>query len=248
MRERARACCFPDCYEICGNHAQQNQQVGNLVPPPLATAIGRELLAAATIDIDTTVTSASNSNWVQRAVKGMAARSHWGVWAWTQRAIAHGHARRGVRYTAKENESLVSIARKFGFAHPAPLLALNTPIYPELRSCYQKFRNTHSLKVVLLLPTEAFARDSIRQALEAGRYIHEAADNQTPQEIAQLYGVTVEALLNGNPQISRPGASARPDSRLIEGTQIHLPIGACAIAANSSVVDTTTTTTTTTTE
>ena len=107
-------------------------------------------------------------------------RSHWGVWAYARRTADLGRARRGVRYvstpisetvkevaatqlfggvlaavgadiqTARENESLVSIGRKFGLQHPAPLLELNSPIYPEIETCYQKLRNTHTLKVVLL--------------------------------------------------------------------------------------------------
>lgn len=76
---------------------------------------------------------------------GQRGRRHSAVWGacWLLWGLADTQ-------TARENESLVSIGRKFGLQHPAPLLELNSPIYPEIETCYQKLRNTHTLKVVLL--------------------------------------------------------------------------------------------------
>lgn len=43
-REAARLQGFPDDYEFLGTRGHQRSQIGNVVPPPLAEAIGREVL------------------------------------------------------------------------------------------------------------------------------------------------------------------------------------------------------------
>lgn len=43
-REAARLQGFPDSYVFCGTRADIRSQIGNAVPPPLAEAIGREIL------------------------------------------------------------------------------------------------------------------------------------------------------------------------------------------------------------
>jgi DNA (cytosine-5)-methyltransferase 1 len=44
-REAARLQGFPDSFAFLGNRGQQRSQIGNVVPPPLARAIGVEILA-----------------------------------------------------------------------------------------------------------------------------------------------------------------------------------------------------------
>jgi len=42
---------FPDWFVFLGTLVQQYQQVGNAVPPPLAAAVGRSVLAARYLEI-----------------------------------------------------------------------------------------------------------------------------------------------------------------------------------------------------
>lgn len=44
IRECARSQGFPDEYEFFGNISDRYRQIGNAVPPPVATAIGREVI------------------------------------------------------------------------------------------------------------------------------------------------------------------------------------------------------------
>jgi hypothetical protein len=59
----------------------------------------------------------------------------------------------------------------------------------------------------------------VAQALAQGRYIHEALDNETPAQIAEIYNVTVPTLLSVNEQLH----NAKPGSKLFEGTRVNLP-------------------------
>jgi|EP01047_Picozoa_sp_COSAG01_P028351 hypothetical protein len=74
-----RFAALPDDVELCGNHASQNQQVGNLVPPPLAAAVGRELidaaLAPASDGADADAAFPPPHDWHWRAAEAMAAVS-----------------------------------------------------------------------------------------------------------------------------------------------------------------------------
>ena len=67
VRERARACALPDWVDLRGNLSQQNTQVGNLVPPPVAEAFGRELMIAAGLHED---------DWSARAAAGFGMHLH----------------------------------------------------------------------------------------------------------------------------------------------------------------------------
>ena len=44
VRECARSQGFPDSYRFYGNILEKHRQIGNAVPPPMAKAIGREIL------------------------------------------------------------------------------------------------------------------------------------------------------------------------------------------------------------
>lgn len=46
IRECARSQGFPDTFLFVGTTLHQYKQIGNAVPPPMARAIGREILAA----------------------------------------------------------------------------------------------------------------------------------------------------------------------------------------------------------
>ena len=46
VRECARSQGFPDWYRFCGTTVEKHRQIGNAVPPPMGTALGREIRKA----------------------------------------------------------------------------------------------------------------------------------------------------------------------------------------------------------
>ena len=46
VREAARIQCVPDEFEFCGSIGFQQQQVGNMVPPPMALAVLKGIVEA----------------------------------------------------------------------------------------------------------------------------------------------------------------------------------------------------------
>ena len=76
--------------------------------------------------------------------------------AHAERAIVLGNACAETRFTMANNDTLAKIARRMGLPHPAPLLALNSCVYLDLVSSFQKTRNTTKLKFDLLLPTPKY--------------------------------------------------------------------------------------------
>ena len=135
-----------------GSHSQQNQQVGNLVPPPLAAAIGRELRAAAGDPL--------SDDWAARAVGSFEPLSHWGAHAHATAAVARGEALPDVRYIAANNDELGAVAARLGLLSAASLLVLNRPTFADLASGV-KLRNTKDMKVLRsLAPRRHWCDDS----------------------------------------------------------------------------------------
>jgi hypothetical protein len=67
VRERCRLQSLPDRVEVQGNYTEQNQQVGNMVPPRMAAALGREFAAAA---------RCAPNDWVERALPALDVHSY----------------------------------------------------------------------------------------------------------------------------------------------------------------------------
>ena len=215
VRERARACALPDWVELRGNLSQQSTQVGNLVPPPVAEAFGRELMIAAGLRED---------DWSARAAAGFASQSYWGTSAYSDRAVANGDAERRLHYGAESGETCHSIGKRLGFTDGFGLVDLNRPIYGDTLGVHARIKHTSMMKVTLLIPTASFARKATAAALARHEVYQEATDNQTPLEIAQRFGYDVEALIDLN---SGDGgvfdSQTKPNSRLKKGTQVLLP-------------------------
>jgi hypothetical protein len=151
-----------------GSHSQQNQQVGNLVPPPLAAAIGRELRAAAGDPL--------SDDWAARAVGSFEPLSHWGAHAHATAAVARGEALPDVRYIAANNDELGAVAARLGLLSAASLLVLNRPTFADLASGV-KLRNTKDMKVLRSLALRRhWCDDSWPSCCRAGRA---AATNPT---------------------------------------------------------------------
>ena len=226
IRERARACALPDWVELRGNLASQATQVGNLVPPPVAEAFGRELMIAAGRHAD---------DWTTRAANGFAPQSYWGTSSYTDRAIADGLAEPGLHYEAASGETCHSIAKRLGFANGFGLVDLNRPIYGDTLQVHARLKHTVAMKVTLLIPTASANAASTAAALERQELYHEAADNQTPAEIARLCRCSLEDLLavnSGDGKIF--DRHTKPTSRLKAGTQVLLPAAGVTAAGETA--------------
>jgi DNA (cytosine-5)-methyltransferase 1 len=223
VRERARACALPDWVELRGNLAQQATQVGNLVPPPVAEAFGRELLIAA---------GRRDDDWSARAAAGFGPQSYWGTSAYSERVMSKGNAEPSLHYEAASGETCHSIAKRLGFANGWGLADLNRPIYGPTLQVHARLKHTEKMKVTLLIPTAEANETATAAALARNELWHEAFDNETPLEIAEKVGCSLEALLAAN---SGDGGifdhRTRGNSRLKQGTPVLLPAGAAAAPA-----------------
>jgi DNA (cytosine-5)-methyltransferase 1 len=227
VRERARACALPDWVELRGNLAAQAAQVGNLVPPPVAEAFGREFMIAAGRQAD---------DWMQRAANGFASQSYWGTSAYTERAVASGVAEPGVHYEAASGETCHSIAKHLGFANGFGLADLNRPIYGDTLQVHARLKHTVAMKVTLLIPTASANSASTTAALERHELYHEATNNETPAQIAQKCGCSLDDLIavnSGNGKLF--DHRTKPTSKLKAGTQVLLPAAPIAHATESAV-------------
>ena len=232
VRERARACALPDWVELRGNLASQATQVGNLVPPPVAEAFGRELMIAAGRHAD---------DWTTRAANGFAPQSYWGTSSYTDRAVADGRAEPSLHYEAASGETCHTIAKRLGFANGFGLVDLNRPIYGDTLHVHARLKHTVAMKVTLLIPTASANSASTAAALERAELYHEATNNQTPAEIARQCRCSLEDLLAVN---SGDGKlfdhHTKPSSRLKAGTQVLLPAaGGTPAGETATIVQTT---------
>ena len=223
VRERARACALPDWVELRGNLAQQATQVGNLVPPPVAQAFGRELLIAA---------GRRDDDWSARAAAGFGPQSYWGTSAYSERVMSNGNAEPSLHYEAASGETCHSIAKRLGFANGWGLADLNRPIYGSTLQVHARLKHTAAMKVTLLIPTAAANETATAAALARNELWHEAVDNETPSEIAEKVGCSLEALLGAN---SGDGGifdhRTHGNSKLKQGTPVLLPAGDAAAPA-----------------